>query len=145
MIVLDTNVLSEPMRLSPDDRVIAWLDQVTEAVGVTAVSVGELLVGVRCLPAGRRRDGLMTAVQDVVQRFRDDVLPYDTEAARRYASLQEQRLAAGRPLSTEDGMIAAICSARNATLATRNTRDFEGLGLRLVNPWDASTPDSPPF
>jgi predicted nucleic acid-binding protein len=143
VIVLDTNVLSEPMRPAPDRDVLAWLDGITDTVGITAMSVGELLVGVRRLPEGRRREGLMSAVQDLVSRYGDSVLPYDAETARRYASMQATRRAAGRPLTTEDGMIAAICSARGAVLATRNTRDLDGLGLRLVNPWTASSASRP--
>jgi predicted nucleic acid-binding protein len=136
VIVLDTNVLSEPLRERPDDDVLAWLAGAGTAVAATAVSVGELLVGARRLPAGRRRDRLLAAIDGIATSFEDAVLPYDLGAARRYAVMQADRRAAGRPLSVEDGMIAAICAEHGASLATRNVRDFDGLGISLVNPWD---------
>ena len=139
MIVLDTNVLSEPLKQRPDERVLAWLASLDEEAGVTAISVGELLTGVRALPSGRRRAGLLEAIESTLGAFAGSVLAYDEAAARQYARLQESRRGAGRPLAVEDGMIAAICVARGATLATRNTSDFAGLGLKLVDPWAASS------
>ena len=138
MIVLDTNVLSEPLKLRPDERVLAWLSSLDEAAGLTAISVGELLAGVRALPVGRRREGLLEAIEATLRTFAGSVLAYDEAAARHYARLQESRRGAGRPLAVEDGMIAAICIARGTMLATRNTSDFTGLGLDLVDPWAAS-------
>ncbi len=139
MIVLDTNVLSEPLKQRPDEHVLAWLSSLDEEAGVTAVSVGELLTGVRALPSGRRRAGLLEAIESTLRAFAGSVLAYDEAAARHYAGLQEARRGAGRPLAVEDGMIAAICVARGASLATRNTSDFAGLGLELVDPWAASS------
>ena len=137
MIVLDTNVLSEPLKQRPDEHVLAWFASLDEEAGVTAVSVGELLTGVRALPVGRRREGLLTAIEATLQSVAGSVLAFDEAAARHYARLQESRRGAGRPLAVEDGMIAAICIARGTTLATRNTSDFTGLGLDLVDPWAA--------
>jgi toxin FitB len=135
MIVLDTDVLSEPMRLRPDARVLAWLTGLEEESAVTSVTVGELLTGIRTLPEGRRRDGLLAAVEATLGTFAGSVLAYDDAAARRCAQLHEVRRAAGRPLSVEDGMIAAICLVAGATLATRDASGFAGLGLELVDPW----------
>jgi len=135
MIVLDTNVLSEPLKQQPDPHVLAWLASADEEAGVTSISVGELLTGVRALPAGRRRAGLLDAIESTLRVFAGSVLPYDEAAARQYARLQEVRPAAGRPLAVEDGMIAAICIARGMRLATRNTSDFDGLSLELIDPW----------
>jgi toxin FitB len=139
MIVLDTNVLSEPLKLRPDERVLAWLASLDEEAGVTAISVGELLTGVRALPVGRRREGLLEAIEATLRTFAASVLAYDEVAARDYARLQESRRGAGRPLAVEDGMIAAICVARGTRLATRNRSDFAGLGLDLVDPWSAAS------
>jgi len=138
MIVLDTNVLSEPLKKQPDEHVLAWLASLEEEAGATSVSVGELLTGVRALPAGRRREGLLEAIESTLGTFAGSVLAYDEAAARHYAQLQESRRAAGRPLAVEDGMNAAICIARGTTLATRNTPDFAGLGLELIDPWSTS-------
>jgi predicted nucleic acid-binding protein len=135
VIVLDTNVLSEPLKHEPDQRVITWLESVDEALAVTAVSMGELLVGARRLPLGQRRDALLAAIERVLEAHGGDILPYDEQAARRYAEMQESRRAAGRPLSVEDGMIAAICARHGARLATRNIGDFESLGIDLIDPW----------
>lgn len=135
MIVLDTNVLSEPLKPQPDRRVIAWLESVDEPVAVTAISVGELLVGARRLPIGGRRDALLAAIEHVLEAHGGDVLAYDEQASRRYAEMQESRRGAGRPLSVEDGMIAATCARHAARLATRNLGDFDGLGVALLDPW----------
>jgi toxin FitB len=91
------------------------------------------------LPVGRRREGLLEAIESTLRTFAGSVLAYDETAARHYARLQESRRGAGRPLAVEDGMIAAICVARGTTLATRNTTDFAGLGLDLVDPWSAAS------
>lgn len=103
---------------------------------MTSVSAGELLTGVRCLPTGRRREGLLTAIERTIMTFAGRVLSYDEAGARVYAQMQESRRLSGIPLSVEDGMIAAICSAHGARLATRNVKDFMELGLQLVNPWE---------
>jgi toxin FitB len=137
MIVLDTNVLSEPLKQEPNEQVLAWLTSLDEETGLTSISVGELETGVRALPAGRRREGLLEAIEAALRTFAGSVLAYDEAAARHYVRLQESRRAAGRPLAVEDGMIAAICIARDTTLATRNTTDFAGLGLDLLDPWSS--------
>jgi toxin FitB len=139
VIVLDTNVLSEPLKQQPDERVLAWLVALEEEAGVTSISVGELSTGVRALPVGRRREGLLEAIESMLRAFAGSVLAYDGAAARHYARLQESRRAAGRPLAVEDGMIAAICAARGMRLATRNTTDFAGLGVELIDPWVAAS------
>ena len=135
MIVLDTNVLSEPLRPRPDAGVVAWLSDLEDEAAITAISVGELLTGVRALPEGRRRSGLLDAVGTTLATFAASVLAYDAGAARRCAEIRDLRRRAGRPLSVEDGMIAAICLEHGAALATRDTADFAGLGLEVVDPW----------
>lgn len=137
MIVLDTKALSEPVRATPDPRVVTWLQHAADDTAMTAITVGEILIGVRALPAGHRRKGLMAAVEEIFTTYADRILPYDEASARVYAALQETRRAAGQPLSVEDGMIAAICRTRQLSLATRTTNDFRHLGIDLINPWDA--------
>lgn len=134
MIVLDTNVVSEPLRTEPSPQVLAWMQAQTDVVAVTSVTLGELWTGVRLLPAGRRRDKLARAMDDVLA----DVavrLPYDDGAARIYADFRQIARAAGRGMSTEDGMIAAVCAAHGAALVTRNTVGFDFLPVPLLNPW----------
>lgn len=132
MIILDTTVLSEPLRASPNPLVLDWMRTQTVAA-VTAISVSELMVGALILPQGARRERLLTSIETILTgRY---VLPFDGRAARRYAHFQERRQTLGHPLSVEDGMIAAITSVHGAVLATRNGRDFAGLDLDLVDPW----------
>lgn len=137
MIVLDTNVISETLRAQPAPSVLRWLESSGEPFAVTTVTLGELLTGVRLLPQGKRREGLMTAIERVLLRWAVR-LPYDEAAARIYAAMQERARAEGRGLSVEDGMIAAICAAHGASLATRNVDDFDFLPVPTVNPWEAS-------
>jgi hypothetical protein len=135
VIVLDTNVVSETVRNTPSPSVLRWLNTRPEPFALTSISIGELLTGVRLLPQGKRREGLMAAIEEVLVR-QGVVLPYDEAAARAYAALRERAHAMGRGLSVEDGMIAAICAAHGATLATRNLTDFDFLRLPIVNPWE---------
>lgn len=137
MIVLDTNVVSEPLRVEPDEGVLTWLRSRPDAC-ITSVTVGELLSGVRMLPEGRRRSRLLEAVESALAARSGRVLPYDAGAARIFAELREQRQRKGRPLTTEDGMIAAICRLHGAAIATRNERDFDLLGVEIVNPLHTS-------
>jgi len=137
MIVLDTNVLSELMRTEAEPAVIDWLDrQAPESLAITAVTVAELLYCIARLPDGRRKSRLRdAAVQMLDEEFADRVLPFDEDAAVHYAALVSQRERAGRPISMADAQIAAICRHHAATLATRNRKDFEGIGIMLADPW----------
>jgi predicted nucleic acid-binding protein len=113
------------------------MQTVQDDLALTSISVGEIFVGVRMLPEGKRRSGLMSAIETTLSAFTEQVLTYDDRAARTYARLQETRRGLGRPLAVEDGMIAAICLTRHSRLATRNVRGFDDLGLELINPWEA--------
>ena len=138
MIVLDTNVLSETFRPSPAETVLRWLSaQKPSAVYISAITQAEILYGVEVLPAGRRRIRLAAAVERVfAQEFHDRILSFDEEAARLFPKIVAGRDAVGRPISQFDAMIASIARSCHATLATRNTTDFENCGVSLVNPWD---------
>jgi toxin FitB len=137
MIVLDTNVLFELMRRRPAARVVRWVDgQDATALAITAVTVAELLYGVGRLADGARKAALAAAVDTLVRDdFAGRVLPFDVAAATHYADLVSDRERQGRPISTADGQIAAICRRHGATLTTRNVRDFDEVGLSLVDPW----------
>ena len=137
MFVIDTNVASELMRPQPMPAVATWIEE-REAgdIYLTAVSEAELLYGVAIMPTGRRRtqvDAAMTRWLDL--GFRERILPFDSATARAYAEIAADRRRAGLPAGEADFQIAAICRSRGAVLVTRNTRDFEGTGLSLVNPW----------
>jgi len=135
VIVADTNVLSEPLRALPDQAVLGWLGKHAKDIALTTITIGELLYGALRLEDGRRRDGLLTAIEAVIASAGPRVLPYDESAARHYARLRRAREAAGRSVGVEDTMIAAICLAGGHSVATRNTRDFDVAGLQVVNPW----------
>ena len=137
MIVLDTNVVSELLRPSPAKEVEAWLSAQDGAeVYFTAVGEAELRHGVAILPAGKRRTALAKAIEGILEEdFRDRVLPFDRAAASAYAAIAAKRRAAGRPISQFDCQIAAIASAHEAAVATRNTGDYEGCGIDVIDPW----------
>ena len=139
MIVLDTNVISEIFRPSPEPRVIEWLVSLTGDVAITSITLAELLAGVRSLPDGRRKDDLAQRIEQAVAPYRGSrsVLAFDADAAERYAEVLASREAAGAPVSTADAQIAAICLAHGATCATRNVKDFQHTGVELVDPWNA--------
>ena len=134
--MLDTNVISELMRPAPDRDVVAWVSRLSPAaVCTTAVTLAEVRFGIARLPRGRRRVLLDVAANDVFATFADRVLPFDAVAAGQYADVVVERARAGVPISGFDAQIAAICIAHRAALATRNTSDFDGLGLDLIDPW----------
>jgi toxin FitB len=138
VIVLDTNVISEMMEESPAAQVRSWLDaQPLSNLFTTSVTQAEILYGIELLPHGRRRTALAhTASEMFMTRFGDRILGFGTEASLLFAQISASRRRAGRPISQFDCQIAAIARLHDATLATRDTRDFEDCGLRLINPWD---------
>jgi toxin FitB len=138
MIVLDTNVVSEAMKPEPHPAVRAWLnDQAAETLYLSTVTLAELLFGIAALPAGKRKDLLEQTLDGLVGLFRDRVLPFDTEAARRYAELAVTARAVGRGFPTPDGYIAAIAASRGFIVASRDTAPYAAAGVAVINPWEA--------
>lgn len=137
MIVLDTNVVSELMRPTPNSAVLAWVDaQPDRDLWLCSAVVSELLYGLARLPKGARRTQLTQAFElMLMEDFAGRVLPFDLAAAVVYADLVAARERDGQPVAMADAQIAASCLANGARLATRNVRHLEGLGLSLVNPW----------
>ncbi|GAA1153364.1 type II toxin-antitoxin system VapC family toxin [Ornithinicoccus hortensis] len=137
MIVLDTNVISEIFRPTPEQRVVRWLASLTDDVAITSITLAELLAGVRRLPDGRRKDALASRIDAAIEPYRGSrsILPFDDAAAEHYATVLAAREAAGAAISTADAQIAAICLAHDARCATRNVKDFEHTGVTLVDPW----------
>lgn len=139
MIVLDTNVVSELMRARPEPAVLHWVDrQPQDRLWLTSIVAFELGFGVARLPEGERKQRLSRALADLFEQdFAGRVLAFDLEASAICANLCALRERQGRSLALADGQIAAICRVHDADLATRNTVDCDGLGIRLVNPWQA--------
>jgi len=137
VIVLDTNVISELFRPTPEPRVVDRLESLTGNVAITSITLAELLAGVRRLPDGRRKHVLAARIDEAIEPYRGSrsVLAFDDFAAERYADVLAAREAAGTPISTADAQIAAICLAHDATCATRNVKDFEHTGVVVVDPW----------
>ncbi len=137
MIVLDTNVVSELIRPSPNPAVEQWVATRPAArLFFSAVGEAELRYGVAILAAGRRRAALASAIEAMLREdFAGRVLPFDSAAARAYAEIAARCRAAGRPVAQADGQIAAITRSRGMALATRNVRDFADMGIDLLDPW----------
>lgn len=137
MILLDTNVLSELMRPTPNQAVIEWLDEQPSAnLFISAVTKAEIELGIFLLPEGNRRDKLGVAANGMFNDFYDRCLPFDETAATKYVNLVARRANIGRSISVEDAQIASIALTHGLTLATRNTYDFDEIPeLNLMNPW----------
>ncbi|CAH0201571.1 Toxin FitB [Pseudomonas sp. Bi70] len=137
MILLDTNVLSELMKAKPAPEVVAWIDQQPAGqLYISAITVAEILYGIARLPDGKRK----TSFADLARLMFDEdfagrILPFDTEAASRYASLVATSEAQGRVADMADAQIAAIAALYDAPVATRNVRHFDHLGVSVINPW----------
>jgi predicted nucleic acid-binding protein len=137
MILLDTNVISEPMRRRPDPRVQDWLDaQAIETLYLATTSLSELLLGIESLPIGRRRKALADALgEQIASLFVDRILPFDIAAAEAYAKVVIRARGQGQAISVADGQIAAIAASRNLRVASRDETPFRAAGLTVINPW----------
>ncbi|HKI40227.1 MAG TPA: type II toxin-antitoxin system VapC family toxin [Mycobacterium sp.] len=137
MILLDTNVLSALMRREPDRTVVAWLDdQPGESIWTTTITILEVRTGIELLEQGRRRRQLEQAFGELLtEDLGGRLQPFDQPAALAAASIAAARQRAGRPVEIRDVQIAGIATARRATLATRNTRHFDAVGVNVVDPW----------
>lgn len=139
MIILDTDVLSEAMRDTPDPRFTRWFDgQPRAVIWTTAVSLLEIRFGIERLPVGRRRAALELALERTIMLdIEARIVPFDAEAASETAILMAVRQRNGRSGDLRDSMIAGIAVAHRATLATRNTRHFADLPVPVIDPWAA--------
>ena len=139
IVLLDTNVVSELIRKSPDPAVEAWAaGHPLEDLFFSAVGEAELRDGVAVLRTGRCRQTLVSDIEAMLRdAFENRVLPFDSDAARAYADIAAMRRSAGRRFAPADCQIAAIARSRNMAVATRNVRDFEGIPIEVVDPWAA--------
>lgn len=139
MILLDTNVISEPQRLEPNARVLDWMDaQALETLYLSTITVAELRAGVALMPVGKRRDSLHENLEKrLLPLFANRVLPFDMACTKSYAELLATSRAAGLAVATADAFIAAIALANGFAVATRDTTPFEAAGVNVINPWEA--------
>jgi hypothetical protein len=137
LIILDTNVVSEPLKREPSAAVLKWLDRQSPAtLYLTTISQAELLAGVSALPAGKRRNELQRTISnELLPLFADRILPFAERSAAAYAQVVTAANAAGNPIHFADAAIGAIALEHNYILATRNERDFKGTSVKLLNPW----------
>lgn len=137
MIILDTNVISEPTAKIPDARVVAWLDaQNTETLYLSAVTVGELRYGIAAMPAGKRRTEFTNWLENhTLPAFTGRILPYDLNATAEYGRLMSTARASGLAIAPADGMIAATAAAAGFSVATRDTSPFQAAAVPTINPW----------
>ncbi len=137
MIILDTNVLSALMRTEPEMEVVRWLDdQPAESIWITSITLFETRLGLAMLPKGQRRRLLESAFDRLLaEDLEHRVLDFDSAAAFEAAALAASRQRVGRPVDIRDTQIAGIALARRATLATRNVRHFQDLGVTVIDPW----------
>ncbi len=136
-VLLDTNVVSELMRKTPDPIVAVWAaGHRLEDLFFSAVGEAELRYGAAILPTGQRRDTLLSDIERMMgEAFGSRVLPFDRGAARAYADIAAMRRSTGRPVGPADCQIAAIARSRHMAVATRNVRDFDDLDIEVVDPW----------
>jgi len=140
MILLDTNVLSELMRVDVSRQVISWLDlQAASSLFICSITRAEVELGLRLLPNGKRKDRLKRAALGMFDDFAGRCLPFEESSAIQYARLVAYRQRSGQPISVEDAQISAIALTHGMKLATRNTKDFTSIKeLELINPWNLS-------
>ena len=137
IVVLDTNVMSELMRDNPNHKVVDWFDaQHINILSITTITQAEILTGIELLPDGKRKYNLFELADYYFSSiFIGRIFVFDSIAASAYAEIYAQRQTQGKPISHADCQIAAIARSQEASIATRNITDFEGVGVELINPW----------
>lgn len=137
MIILDTNVVSEPLKPAPEPAVLDWLNaQDPQTLYLTTINLAELLAGIEAMPVGHRRTKLRQTLLGRMQPlFEDRILPFDQQAVQAFARINANAQAVGNPISFAVGAIAAIASAHGFMLATHNVHDFKNTHIEILNPW----------
>jgi predicted nucleic acid-binding protein len=136
-LLLDTNVLSEVTKPRPHEGVLKWLHGLDEdRTFISIVSIAEIRGGIALMDSGRKRDALDEwLAHDLPQRFESRILPVEGLVALAWGDLMALAKRSGRGLASMDGLIAATAVAHQSTLTTRNTKDFEGFGIDIIDPW----------
>ena len=138
MILLDTNVISEALKTSGNENVLAWMDaQMVETLYLSTISLAELRFGIAVLSDGKRRETLNTILEKkVLPVFAGRILSFDEAASQSYASLRSKARTEGLAIAPADGFIAAIAANHGFAIATRDTSPFDAAGIRVINPWN---------
>lgn len=137
MILLDTNVISEPWKPAPNETVVAWLDaQTIETLFLSAITVAELRFGIAAMPSGKRQTILRDRLEsEVLLHFSERILPFNLVTSQFYSELMARAQVSGKAIGTADGYIAATAAANGLAVATRDTSLFEAAGLEVIDPW----------
>ena len=132
--LLDTNVISELTRTTPDPQVVTFLNE-QDDLWLSSILIYELEFGLQLLPPGRRRDLLYAMKSNIESMYDGRILSLDVTAARWAAQLRAQARRSGRVLDMGDALIAGVARANRLILATRNIADFQAIDVEVVNPW----------
>ncbi|OWW04734.1 plasmid stability protein StbB [Rhizobium sp. R72] len=137
MILLDTNIISEPWKPAPDEAVVAWLDaQAIETLFLSAITIAELRFGIAAMPPGKRQTIFRDRLEgEVLPHFSERILPFNLATSQFYSELMSRARGSGKAIGTADGYIAATAVANGLAVATRDTSPFETAGLKVINPW----------
>ncbi len=137
MILLDTNVISEPMRPVPEQKVVQWIDaQSLDTLYLSSVTVAELRAGVSILPDGKRKQALGSALENtVLPMFSGRVLPLDESTTKFYADIIALTKSRGVGISLADALIASIALERGYIIASRDVDPFEAVNAKVIDPW----------
>ncbi|MGL4440981.1 MAG: type II toxin-antitoxin system VapC family toxin [Bosea sp. (in: a-proteobacteria)] len=141
-VLLDTNVLSELVRPQAEQRLLNWIDSMDEdQTFISVITVAEIRSGIASLPPSRKRDALDAWLRfQLLERYRDRILPITTQIADQWGEFAGRAKRAGKPLGVMDGFIAATAAVKGLVVATRNTRDFSTLDVSCFNPWHGPDP-----
>ena len=135
--LLDTNVLSELSKPTPDSNVEAWFDRAPEvSLYVSVFTLGEIRSGIERRADGARRDDLLTWFNELLEAFDENIVPFDTDAALLWGKTRGRLLNSGRPIPLMDGLIAVTALRHNMVLVTRNRADFAPVGVDVFDPWE---------
>lgn len=135
MIFLDTNVVSETLKKAPSENVLTWLVRFDAELALPTVTIAEIAFGIQKIRPNERAVRLEQGLAEWRRRFAGRIFGLTEAAALAYGEIMGQAVREGRPMSAPDGMIAAIARVNGGRLATRNTRDFTGTGIEVVDPW----------
>lgn len=137
MIVVDTNVISEPFKRQPDARVLAWLDsQAPATLYLATMTLAEIMTGIATAPPGRFKSALQSGMAELFERlFAGRILPFDEAAAHAYARIQAAAKQRGQHIGVADGQIAAIAMQHGFAVASRDSAPYHAAGLAVINPW----------
>jgi predicted nucleic acid-binding protein len=136
--LLDTNCISEVVRVKPEPRVMAWIEAAEETLlYLSVLTLGEIRKGLAALPQGKRRSRLETWLEvELRARFSGRIVPIDAAVADRWGLLAANAKSRGKPLSAIDGLLAATAIHHNLTIVSRNISDFTSTQVQVVNPWE---------